>query len=228
MSLLENLITQVASQALNGNRQNSPAAQQQANQQSGGLGGILGSVLGSGAARSNTASSGNQVGLNDVLGSVIGSQMGSQAGAGGLGSILGSVLGANNQSQQRSGSNMQGMLIAALIPVVLNWIQKNGGLSGALNKVSAMGLDSQAQSWLSTQSSNQNLEQSQVQQLFDQSEIQAVAQQTGADESQVCQGLAQLLPEVINQLSPQGGMQNEAQANQEINAILSQLSSALK
>lgn len=41
------------------------------------------------------------------------------------------------------------------------------------------------------------------------------------------QGLSELLPEVMNQLTPHGNLDNEAEANQEIDQIISQLSSRL-
>lgn len=227
MSLLGNLVTQVARQALEGQDTKHSPNQRTQPTSTGGLGGILGSILGgNSSARTNTQSQSNGFGLDDIIGGMLGGQMGGQtSGAGGLGSILGSVLG-RGQANARGGSN-KAMLVAALMPIALSWIQRNGGLSGALNKVKDMGFGNEAQSWMSTQQQNQNLDPNQINKLFDKQEIEHVCQQTGADETEVRQGLAELLPEIVNQLTPSGDLAKEQEANSEINEILSQISASL-
>lgn len=104
--------------------------QQQSGQ--GGLGGILGSVLGQ----------------------VAGGQQQSQGGLGGiLGSVLGGLGGGQQQAPQSSGFNAQSLLIA-VVPLVLGWIQQNGGLQGALAKLQGAGLGGQVQSWVDPNQSN--------------------------------------------------------------------------
>ena len=227
MSLLGNLVTQVARQALEGQDTKHSPNQRTQPTSTGGLGGILGSILGgNNSAQTNTQSQSNGFGLDDIIGGMLGGQMGGQTnGAGGLGSILGNVLG-RGQANVRGGSN-KAMLVAALMPIALNWIQRNGGLSGALNKVKDMGFGNEAQSWMSTQQQNQNLDPNQINKLFDKQEIEHVCQQTGADETEVRQGLAELLPEIVNQLTPSGDLAKEQEANSEINEILSQISASL-
>ena len=242
--LLGNLITQVARSALDPNdAQRNPVNQRINTRRTGGLGDVLGSVLGGGNAGYNPRQYNrvdmNQLGMDDILGGMLRGQMGGRAGmggmagAGGLGSILGSVLGSGmggglgGGMARRSGMGGKGMLIAALMPMVLGFIQRNGGLSGALSKVQSLGMGNQAQSWMSNQQDNDNLDPEEVTRLFDSSEIQQVAQQTGADETEVRQGLAELFPEVVNQLTPEGGLEHEAEANQEVDAIMSQLSGML-
>lgn len=219
--LLGNLVTQIATSALSNN-------QPQQAPQNAGLGGLLGSVLG-GMSQNQGANQQSGFGLDDVLGGVLASQMNggnnANAGAGALGSILSSVLGGGSNTQ--SAGSGKGMLLAAVLPMILGWIQKNGGLSGALSKVQSMGLGQQAQSWMSTEQGNINLDQTQVSQLFDSNDLAQVSQQTGFGQEEVCQGISELLPEVMNQLTPEGGMQHEAQANQEIDEIMGQLSAGL-
>src|SRR5690606_40895341 len=95
--------------------------------------------------------------LVDILGSVLG-RLGNQTNQAqnqqnGLGAILGSVLSqfGNNQSatrtSQSSGSSAKSLLIAVL-PLVLAWIQKQGGLQGALDKLKGQGLNSQIDDWV--------------------------------------------------------------------------------
>ena len=98
----------------------------------------------------------NGFGLDDIIGSITGSnQRGStSSGAGGLGDILGSVLGGQRNKGSFGG---KGMLIAMLMPMVLTWIKNNGGVSGALSKITGMGYDKQARSWMSNQEDNADL-----------------------------------------------------------------------
>ena len=243
MSLLGNLVSQVARRAMDPeDAQRNPVNQRIDPRRTGGLGDILGSVLGSGSQtggynpRQYDRQPDNGFGLDDILGGLTGGGLtgGNQRGgvnsnAGGLGDILGSVLGGQAMGSQtrKSGFGGKGMLIAALMPMVLSWIKRNGGLSGALSKITGMGYENQARSWMSNQQDNDNLDPNDISQLFDENEIQQVAAHTGANDVEVRQGLAELLPEVMNQLTPSGNLDNESEANEEIDQIINQLSSRL-
>lgn len=243
MSLLGNLVSQVARRAMDPeDAQRNPVNQRIDPRRTGGLGDILGSVLGGGSQtggynpRQYDRQPDNGFGLDDILGGLTGGGLtgGNQSGgvnsnAGGLGDILGSVLGGQAMGSQtrKSGFGGKGMLIAALMPMVLSWIKCNGGLSGALSKITGMGYENQARSWMSNQQDNDNLDPNDISQLFDENEIQQVAAHTGANDVEVRQGLAELLPEVMNQLTPSGNLDNESEANEEIDQIINQLSSRL-
>lgn len=243
MSLLGNLVSQVARRAMDPeDAQRNPVNQRIDPRRTGGLGDILGSVLGGGSQtggynpRQYDRQPDNGFGLDDILGGLTGGGLtgGNQRGgvnsnAGGLGDILGSVLGGQAMGSQtrKSGFGGKGMLIAALMPMVLSWIKRNGGLSGALSKITGMGYENQARSWMSNQQDNDNLDPNDISQLFDENEIQQVAAHTGANDVEVRQGLAELLPEVMNQLTPSGNLDNESEANEEIDQIINQLSRRL-
>ncbi len=71
--------------------------------------------------------------------------------AGGLGGILGSVLGqlgSVTQPQQRTSGGGASTILIAVLPLVLAWIQKQGGLQGALDKLRGQGLTSQVDNWV--------------------------------------------------------------------------------
>lgn len=179
-------------------------ANQQSNQSQGGLGGILGSVLG-------------QLGANNQ-----------QSAQGGLGGILGSVLGQLGGQQQRSAAGAQSLLIAVL-PLVLAWIQKQGGLQGALDKLKGQGLTSQVEDWVSTDpGENAQVQPDQVQSLFDDADVEQVAQQTQTPKSAIYGAIASVLPQVIDSLTPQGGNTNPQEANNDIQQVLNLLSGFLK
>ena len=199
MTNLSNIVEILAKQALGAN--------QQSNQSQGGLGGILGSVLG-------------QLGGNNQ-----------QSAQGGLGGILSSVLGQLGGQQQRSAAGASGTqsLLIAVLPLVLAWIQKQGGLQGALDKIKGQGLTSQVDDWVSTgPGENAQVQPDQVQSLFDDADVEQVAQQTQTPKSAIYGAIASVLPQVIDSLTPQGGNTNPQEANNDIQQVLNLLSGFLK
>ncbi|ANF81710.1 hypothetical protein A3K93_05605 [Acinetobacter sp. NCu2D-2] len=206
MTNLSNIVEILAKQALG--QQN----QQSSNQ--GGLGGILGSVLG-------------QLGGNT-------GQSQNQSSQGGLGGILGSVLGqlggqtATNSSSTRGGSTGTTLLIAVL-PIVLAWIQKQGGIQGALDKLKGQGLTSQVEDWVSTgPGENAPIPTQQVQHLFDDQDIEQVASQAQAPKQDVYQAITQVLPQIIDSLTPKGEQTDKQEANDDIQNVLNMVSGFLK
>ena len=238
MGLLTSLVTQVAQSAIQSKMgQSRMGGQSQADM--GGLGNIFGNVLGGGVQQPQMQSNG--FGLDDIIGMAMNQNQGMSQG-GVLGQVLGSVLGGgmggglsggignnvgmNQFPQSQSGFGGKGMLMAALLPIALMFIQRNGGLSGAFNKIQNMGFGHQANSWMSADQSNQPLDANDINQLFDNDELAQVASQTGVDQSEVRQSMAELLPQLFDSLTPNGDTQTESQANKEISDILSQLGNA--
>jgi uncharacterized protein YidB (DUF937 family) len=96
-----------------------------------------------------------------------------------------------------------------------------GGLPALLGKLSGAGYGKQADSWVGT---GQNLPISPevLSQIFGQSQVGNAAQQFGVDETTAAGGLAALLPELVNQLTPQGRLepQVEQATGDELGALL--------
>ena len=202
MTDLSNIVEILAKQALGGQQQSGPSA--------GGLGGILGSVLGQmgGQAQNNQTQQG---GLGGVLGSV-----------------LGSLTGGQSQTNTTGGGNKSQLLVIVL-PLVLAWIQRQGGLQGALDKLKNAGLANQVQSWVDPQQQNaQDVPDQNIQSLFDDQDIEQVAQQTQAPKQAIYGAIASVLPQVIDSLTPQGGNTNPQEANNDIQQVLNLLSGFLK
>ncbi|MQZ29553.1 DUF937 domain-containing protein [Acinetobacter haemolyticus] len=198
MTDLSNIVEMLAKQALGGQQQSSS-----------GLGGILGSVLGQ-----------------------MGGQQGNSNQQGGLGGILGSVLGqlngGNQQSSVKGGNSAQTLLIAVL-PLILAWIQKQGGLQGALDKLKNAGLANQVQSWVDpNQPNNTDIPTQNMQSLFDDQDVEQVAQQTQAPKQAIYGAIASVLPQVIDSLTPQGSGTNPQEANNDIQNVLNLVSGFLK
>lgn len=207
MTNLSNIVEILAKQALGGNQQNSQPQQ-------GGLGGILGAVLGGlGGQQNQGQSSTQQSGLGGILGSVIGGLAGGQSQA---------------QAKQSGGFNAQSILIA-VVPLILSWIQKNGGLQGALDQLKGQGLTSQVDDWVSTgPGDNANINPQQIQNLFDQREVEQVAQQAQVPTNDVYGAISKVLPTIIDSLTPQAGQTSTQEANNDIQNVLNLVSGFLK
>ncbi|AMW78709.1 hypothetical protein AMD27_07300 [Acinetobacter sp. TGL-Y2] len=213
MTNLSNIVEILAKQALGGSQQNGQQSQQ------GGLGGILGSVLGGlGGQQQNPQQSDQQQNQQQ----------------GGLGGILGSVLGgltggqAQNSAPKAGGFNAQSLLIA-VVPLVLGWIQKNGGLQGALDQLKGQGLNSQVDDWVSTgPGANANINPQAVQNLFDQNDVAQVAEKAQVPTQEVYGAISSVLPEIIDSLTPQAGETNQQEANSDIQNVMNLVSGFLK
>jgi uncharacterized protein YidB (DUF937 family) len=163
-----------------------------------GLEDILGGMLGGGGS-----APGGGGGLGDILGSVLGGAGGS--GGGGLGDILGGVLGGGGtQGSQSSGSAGAGLggLMAVVGPLLASLLA-NGGLQKILGGMKSSGLSAQADSWVGT-GANQAIDADQVRAALDDDQIAQVAQSLGVDDQQASEVLAQVLPGLVNSVTPEG------------------------
>lgn len=231
MSLLTNLVTQIAQNAIQ-SKMGGHMPQSQGGM--GGLDSVLGGMLGGNSMGNSGINMSNGFGMDDIIGMAMNQNRGMSQG-GMLGQVLGSVLGGgmggmgnnmgmNRMPQSQGGFGGKGMLMAALLPLALMFIQRNGGLSGALSKIQNMGFGGQANSWVSAGQANEQIDANVVSQLFDPSDLQQVAAQTGYDTNEVSQGMAELLPQVFDNLTPNGNIETEHEANNEISDLLNQLS----
>lgn len=216
MTNLSNIVEILAKQAM-GNQSSSSQS---------GLGGILGSVLGQlgntqqqNPNQANAQTQSNQSGSNGGLGDILGNVL-NQFGVGGS---------SNTQSNSGSSSNTTQKLLIAVVPLILAWIQKQGGLQGALDKLKGAGLSSQVQNWVDPQQNNdEHVATNDVQQLFDDQDVEQVAQQTQAPKQDVYSAISSVLPQIINSLTPQGNQTNPQEANQDIQSVLNMVSGFLK
>lgn len=168
--------------------------------------------------------------LGSLLGGLLNSsnQQSAQGNAGGLGGLLGSVLGSLGQNQSQGANGNSGLLVAVL-PLILGWIQNQGGLDGALAKLQQAGLGEQVNSWLHPDSGqNAPVADQQVAALFDDAQIEQVAAQTNSSPASVQSAIASVLPQIIDALTPDGQQSNSQQANADISGILSSVSGFLK
>jgi uncharacterized protein YidB (DUF937 family) len=124
-----------------------------------------------------------------------------------LGGALGSVLGKLGQGGAgqpgQPNSVGQGSQLGPLIQIALQLLQQSGGLAGILEKFKQAGFANQAASWVST-GPNLPISPDQVNQVLGNDTINQLAGQVGLQPTQLSQGLAEVLPDLINQGTPNG------------------------
>ncbi|MBM3394364.1 MAG: DUF937 domain-containing protein [Betaproteobacteria bacterium] len=98
-----------------------------------------------------------------------------------------------------------------LLQVVMSLINNNqGGLQGLIEQSSKAGLGQQAQSWVST-GQNMPISAEQIMQVLggQGGQLSQLTQQFGLSNEQAAGGLADLLPSVVDHLTPNGAIQND-------------------
>lgn len=132
-----------------------------------------------------------------------------------LGNVLGQALGGNRAPQQAQdplSAILSGLTGAGaggggmgniLLQLGLSMIQQNGGLGGVLGKFRENGMGAQADSWVGT-GQNMNIAPNQLEQIFGSGALSDIASKLGMSQDQAGSAMSQVLPELINQLTPQG------------------------
>jgi len=111
--------------------------------------------------------------------------------------LLDSVLGSLSQGQSGAGNG--------LLDAVLGMVNdpQVGGLAGLLGKFRDSGLGNLADSWVST-GANLPVSAEQIQQALGSEQLGAIAEKLGLGQGEVSARLADLLPGVVDQLTPNG------------------------
>jgi uncharacterized protein YidB (DUF937 family) len=100
-----------------------------------------------------------------------------------------------------SGSDKQKQLTSAALSRISD--PTTGGLLGLVNTLRQLGLDDVVSSWIST-GENKPISSEQVQNALGEGQINQMAQNMGVSHQEVSTGLAGLLPQLIDKLTPDG------------------------
>jgi uncharacterized protein YidB (DUF937 family) len=90
-----------------------------------------------------------------------------------------------------------------LINIAMQMMQGQGGLSGLVEKLTQGGLGSQVSSWVGT-GANQSVSGDQISNALGGDQIKEIAAKLGIPADQAAGGLAQVLPHLIDHLTPGG------------------------
>lgn len=152
---------------------------------------------------------------------------GAHIDAGALGDVIDSVFGKLSghhlTEHPFSKPETQASFLLGLIPFLLQWVQRQGGVEQALQQLKAQGLQHQVQSWVG-QGVNDRIMPEVIVKLFAKEDITGLARKFGVNTNTVLTGLATTLPQVISNLTPQGHQQRFSESDHEAASVLSLLS----
>lgn len=133
--------------------------------------------------------------------------------------VVGSVLSNMGGNPQAGGGG-------EIMQLVMGLMQQNGGLAGLVNLLNQNGLAQQAASWVGT-GDNLPVSAEQIGRALGNGPLAELAGKFGIDPAQLSGSLAQYLPEVVNQLTPQGRLPDNADntdaLSQGLNALTGKL-----
>lgn len=141
---------------------------------------VLGAVTGGGAQQSN-----NPPGSNNPLGSLLNG--------------LANSFGGGQAGSSAAGGVAAGSLLAAAMALM----QQQGGLSALLEKFRQGGLGQHVDSWVG-KGPNLPVSADQLHQVLGSGALNSIAAKLGIPAQQAGTSMAQLLPELVNQLTPGG------------------------
>ena len=118
--------------------------------------------------------------------------------------------GGDILSQLTNFSSLVGPLMALL---------GNGGLQSLLEKMKELGLGDKADSWVGTGPSK-SITPTQTKKVLGPDKVKQLADQTGMPENQLLQGLSQVLPGVVNHLTPDGSVPGLGQIESALGGLL--------
>jgi len=121
--------------------------------------------------------------------------------------LLGKVLG---------GGSSQNPLMDIVLGLITN--PQTGGLQGLIQTFKEKGLGDAMSSWIST-GENQPVSGDQIQHALGGNFIQQIAEQLGSSKSEVSGSLSNLLPEIIDKLTPSGTLPEGDALNQGLNRL---------
>ena len=134
--------------------------------------------------------------------------------------LLDSLLGA------ASGKNAQSGEANPLIAVLGGLLAQSGGLQGLANKFSQSGQGNAFQSWVGM-GENQPVSNDQIQNALGSEQVNAIATRMGVDPAIVSTFLAEYLPKIVDKLTPAGKIDPAADHQQGLAAMLPSLLQSL-
>ena len=120
-----------------------------------------------------------------------------------LDGLIGGMLGGMQGGGGLAGGSPGGTPQNPLLQVALQLLQQNGGLQGVLGKFQQAGYGAQADSWVST-GQNMPISGDALSGVLGHGRSGQIAQQLGMSSGDAAGGLASVLPQLIDRMTPQG------------------------
>jgi uncharacterized protein YidB (DUF937 family) len=96
-----------------------------------------------------------------------------------------------------------GIIGAEMTSVISHLIEKHGGVQGIVTQMEQQGLGGTVKSWIGT-GPNQPISPTQIHQAFGPAILSELAAKTGLNPQDLAQKLSQVLPQVVDKLTPAG------------------------
>ena len=153
--------------------------------------------------------------LDDLL---KGDGQGSPSG-GGLGDLLGGILGGGARGGSLAGGGGLGgnPMLRMLLPMVGGMLM-NGGLQKILSRLQSQGKGETAQSWVGT-GANEPIDAGDVREALDDDKLDRIAQQLGVSKHDAAAAVATVLPDVVDQVSPEGQLPADDELDQKFGRL---------
>jgi uncharacterized protein YidB (DUF937 family) len=138
-----------------------------------------------------------------------------EPGTGGLGGLLGGLLSGAGGGAQGGLGNLAGGLggLGGLFGGASAGSTLSSGLSNLINDLQNAGHGQTAQSWVGT-GANQPIAPNELGNALGDDTVQTLSNQTGMSPSDLLAALSRHLPEVVDQLTPDGRMPTQTEAQQ--------------
>jgi uncharacterized protein YidB (DUF937 family) len=157
-----------------------------------------------------------------------------------LGGLAGGMQGQSRAPTGQGFGGAGGSAMMALLPIVLSLLSARagstgavaapltggggamGGLGGLLQQLTQSGFGQQAASWVGT-GANEPLPPQAWSKVLSPEQLSAIASQAGINEDEARHGLSQLVPQVVDHLTPQGQLPPEDELLASIDRFASRL-----
>jgi uncharacterized protein YidB (DUF937 family) len=148
------------------------------------------------------------------LGDLLGSLAGSGTSGGGIDDIIGGLTGGGGSGNQTGG---MGGLLGSLLPAIGGMLA-GGGLQEILSGFQANGLSAQTDSWIGT-GENQPVSGDDVRKAVGNDELAKIAAQLGVSQDEAADAVAQVLPAVVDRVSPAGHLAPDSELESAFGAL---------
>jgi uncharacterized protein YidB (DUF937 family) len=118
-----------------------------------------------------------------------------------------------------SSPEAQGGMLEAITGLLRS--SKSGGIEGLMSSFSDKGLGEVVSSWIGN-GENLPISPEQIQQVLGSGQVQQIAEKLGVSSGEASSGLAEMLPRIVDKLTPEGSLPNQDLLHQGLSMIADQ------
>jgi uncharacterized protein YidB (DUF937 family) len=119
-----------------------------------------------------------------------------------------------------SGQDAQGGMLESIMAILKS--SESGGAEGLLNTFKEKGLGEVMSSWIGT-GENIPISSEQIQQVLGSDQVQQIAEKLGVSPDDASSGLAEMLPQIVDKLTPDGTLPTQDLLHQGLGMIADKL-----